>query len=70
MTFGSIVGAILVLAACVLLHELGHFVSALALGILVCIGLILYMLFFQQPQNAYYPGAYLVREAVFHAATV
>ena len=33
MTFGSIVGAILVLAACVLLHELGHFVSALALGI-------------------------------------
>ena len=44
--------------------------AALALGILVCIGLILYMLFFQHPQSAYYPGAYLVREAVFHAATV
>lgn len=44
--------------------------AALALGILVCIGLILYMLFFQQPQSAYYPGAYLVREAIFHAAMV
>lgn len=33
MTIGSIIGAILVLAVCVLLHELGHFGSALALGI-------------------------------------
>ena len=29
----SIIGAILLLALCILLHEIGHFVSAIALGI-------------------------------------
>ena len=33
MSVWSIVGAILVLALCILVHELGHFLSALALGI-------------------------------------
>lgn len=40
--------------------------AALALGILVCIGLIVRMLFFQ-PQAVFHPGVQLVKEAVFHA---
>lgn len=41
--------------------------AALLLGIVVCAGLIVHMLFFQAPQAAYHPGAQLVKEAVLHA---
>lgn len=43
--------------------------AALIVGILACIAWIACMLFFQPaPQAAYYPGAQLVREVIFHAA--
>lgn len=42
--------------------------AALILGILICLGMIAYLLFFAQPQAAYYPGAYLVKGAMAYAA--
>lgn len=41
--------------------------AALIIGILVCIGLIVYMLVFRTPLPAFHPGVQLVKEAFFHA---
>ena len=42
--------------------------GALTLGILVCLGLIAWMLFFREPLPAFHHGAQLVKEVFFHAA--
>lgn len=42
--------------------------GALILGILVCLGLIAWMLFFREPLPAFHHGAQLVKEVFFHAA--
>lgn len=42
--------------------------GALILGILICLGLIAWMLFFRAPLPAFYHEAQLVKEVLFHAA--
>lgn len=42
--------------------------GALILGILICLGLIAWMLFFREPFPAFYHEAQLVKEVLFHAA--
>jgi len=42
--------------------------AALAAGILVCLGLIAWMLLTREPQAAFHHGAQLVREVLAHAS--
>ena len=43
-------------------------IGALVLGILFCLGMIIYLLAQPVPQPAFFPGAQLVREAMRYAA--
>lgn len=42
--------------------------AALIMGILACVGYMIYALCLRAPRDAYAPGAILVREAMRHAA--
>ena len=42
--------------------------GAIILGILACLGLIVWMLFFRQPQPTFFQEAQFVREVLIHAA--
>ena len=41
--------------------------GAIILGILICLGLLAWMLFFRQPQPAFFHEAQFVREVLIHA---